>query len=259
MVQLQSHRSAPSATFESYPDGARARSRFTPKNTLLLSVSALLFLLLLSAGSQSGSVSLDSLRDTQIGGLLQNYIGPVQQPRNLESICPECNCTISGSFLLSPQWSQPIPTYEKVRSPRASKAAIKRYLINEISNYLWLHPHFLPEKALAPLFSQYFTCPDRLFSLNIDGLQCDKPTLYMYTRTGDGGRLKANEKRMKYFKRHAETITEYNALVEAEGFRDGLKAKDRQLIWIIIEDGDQINGTLDEIMRISGIRKYCSR
>ena len=260
MIRLPSHQRAPSGTtFASYPDahpgGSWTRSRFfSSKNSLAFGISGLVFLLLLSVLSQSGSASLDALRDTQIGGLLQSYIGPVQRPQDVENICPDCNCTVPGSYLLSPQWSKPLPTLAEARSPRASEATIKRYLIKEISNYLWLHPHFLPEKALAPLFSQFFNCPDSLLSFNFESLQYDKPTLFMYTRTGNGGRLKANERRMNYFRKHIETIRAYNELVEAEGFRDGLQAKDRQFIWIIIEDAEFINDTLDGIMKRSGIR-----
>lgn len=249
MIRLPPQNASSAAPFDSYPTGARQRARFSSRSTLLVGLAGLLFLLFLSFSSQAQDGY------GRVEGLVQSFVGPVQRPLELESICANCNCTVPGSFLLSAQYSKPIPSLAEVRAAKATKATIKRYLLHAISQYLWLHPHFLPETATAPLFTQYFTCPDALIRYDFRDLQQGKPTLYMYTRTGDGGRLKANERRMTYFRKHIETIRSYDDLIAREGFRDGLKAQDRQLLWILIEDGDRINETLDELMRVSGIRE----
>lgn len=253
MIRLP-HQRVASAAFDSYPE---SRSRFNARNPLLWGLAGLLFLLFLSLSSHSGSASLESLRGTQLGALIHSYVEPAGRPQDREAICADCNCTISGSYLLSTLHSKPIPTLAEVRSLRASKATIKRYLVSAISQYLWLHPHFLPEKAIAPLFTQYFTCPDKLISLDFRDLVHGKSTLYMYTRTGDGGRLKANERRLNYFTKHIDTIRSYDELIAREGFPDGLTAKDRQLLWILIEDAKSINDDLDTLIKDSGIRKAC--
>ena len=258
--------------FDSYPPvddraysvaGAR---RWTPRGVLLIIGSALLVLFICGSAAPPTTVLEKQLGGTRLGDFLMSHSSPAaESPADLESICPECNCSMPGSFSLSPRFSSvALPTLQEARHPRAAKRTIKRYLSSETQQFLWLHPELLPETATSRLFTSWLTCPDNLISLNFQGLAHGKPTLYMYTRTGDGGRLKATERRLKYFLRHEETVKQYWDLVREGGYSDPvavaqrLQPEDRQLIWILIEDGDHINPTLDTQMRSSGIRESAS-
>ncbi|KAK9898578.1 glycosyltransferase family 43 protein [Cystobasidium minutum MCA 4210] len=240
--------------------GRLLRPSFSPRGILTLGLLSGLLLLLVSSSMMSGSMQDELGLEThfhtaRLGNLIKHYTwSSTREPANMtEYICPECDCTIPGYYSLSPRFSSPLPSLDEARKPGATKRTIKRYLLSEISHYLWMNPVFLPPTALAPLFQSFFTCPDNLIRLNFKGLEYGKPTTYMYTRTGDGGRLKANERRLRYFQRHIDTLKEYNRIVELEGFFDGAKAKDRQLIWILIEDNDHLNEDLNNLMNSTGL------
>lgn len=222
-----------------------------------IAVGLLLVLFSMSSGSTMTNEDILPPYSERLGKLIKQFTWSLpEEPANMtEYICPECNCSVPGSYYLSPRFVAPIPSIADARRSSATKRTIKRHLLSEISLYLWINPVYLPPTALAPLYSTYFGCPDRLIRLNFDGLQHDKPTTYMYTRTGDGGRLKANERRLRYFQRHIDTLYAYNDLVAAEGFPDGAKAEERQLIWIVIEDGDHLNEDLNHLLNSTGLRE----
>lgn len=257
-----------------------------PRSILLAGVLSALALLLVSSSiiskhdydyadgsnNQVGGIETHSYT-TRLGSLIKHYTwSSTREPSNLtEWICPECNCSIPGFYSLSPRFSTPLPSLSDIRGinrkngiqttpplHKITKRTLKKYLISEIQHYMWLHPIFTPPTALSPLFQTFFTCPDQLLRLNFNGLQFDKPTIYMYTRTGDGGRLKANERRLRYFQRHIDTLREYNLLEEqrlldADTYKDS--EEQRQLIWIIVEDAEHLNEQVDALLNSTGLRK----
>lgn len=243
--------------------GRLLRPSLTPRSILTLGILSALLLLLISSSMMPSNVEDEHGLEThfhtaRLGNLIKQYTwSSTREPANMtEYICPECDCSVPGYYSLSPRFSTPLPTLAETRKASATKRTIKRYLLSEISHYMWMHPVFTPPTALAPLFQSFFTCPDNLIRLNFNGLEYGKPTTYMYTRTGDGGRLKANERRLRYFQRHIDTLIEYNRIVELEGFFDGAKAQDRQLIWILIEDGEHLNEDLNSLLSSTGLREY---
>jgi hypothetical protein len=222
---------------------------------LLLSSSSALSSL--TPAGQDGQLLETHFYSTKVGSFIKQYSWTsTREPANMtEYICPECDCSKPGFYSLSPRFTSPLPCASDIRQSTATKRTLKRFLMSEIQHYMWLHPVYIPSDALAPLFQNFFTCPDNLISLNFEGLDFDKPTTYMYTRTGDGGRLKANERRLRYFRRHADTLKDFNLLVQEKGYLDGVKAEDRQLIWVVIEDGHHINQDLASLLNSTGLRK----
>lgn len=174
-------------------------------------------------------------------------------------VCPECiisNCSIPGLYTLSSDAYGPSPTLKQVRRTKATPSTVKRFLLREISMYLWLHPVYTKEKALAPLWHEYATCPDSLIDYSFQGLSFDKPTAYIYTRTSaSGGRLGKEAKVAKYFRRHAETIKQFQADVEHTGYLDDVPAEGRQLLWIVVEDDHRLNAKLARTLHQTGIRE----
>ncbi|CAD6583232.1 MAG: Beta-1,3-glucuronyltransferase 2 (Glucuronosyltransferase S) [Cyphobasidiales sp. Tagirdzhanova-0007] len=67
------------------------------------------------------------------------------------------------------------------------------------------------------------------------------------------GRLGDIPTRLRYFKRHADTISQFLRHVKNEGYRDGAMYTDRQLIWLIAEDGDAIDPATLKLLRDTGL------
>lgn len=117
-----------------------------------------------------------------------------------------------------------------------------------------MHKIWLSWETAGKLLVNYFTNPDSLLAYSFKGLRLDTPTLYMYTRTGPGGKLANVEKRIKYFSRHVDTVRAYDDLIAEKGFLDGALPQDRQLIWIVVEDNAQIDSELAAYLKNTSIR-----
>jgi hypothetical protein len=118
-----------------------------------------------------------------------------------------------------------------------------------------MHKIWLSWETCGKLLVNYFTHPDSLLAYSVEGLRLDVPTLYMYTRSGPGGKLADPKLRIEYFSRHVDTVREFDELVAKRGYHDGVTATDRQLIWIVVEDNAQIEPQLAEYLKNTSIRK----
>ena len=173
-------------------------------------------------------------------------------------LCPECKCDKAGSYAESSSFTVPIPTLEKLRSlVKTSRSfndrSLLRYLLHHIQLQSTLDGLYVPDEAISWLLTNHFTCPDNLIAFNFDGLKLDKPTSYIYTRTGPGGKLAKWEDRGRYMKRHVGVIKDYQDLVSAKGFWDGVKGDDRQLLWLVVEDEANLEPQMEVLLRDSGI------
>lgn len=225
----------------------------------LLAVSTVMVLLLVTEAIRRESIephaglvpSFMSLRRHQL--FLGPGSGSAHNPDG--KVCPTCNCSEIGSFSSSP-WAGNLPTLEHLWSRHATKADFARYLSHHILLSAQAEPLPVPDTSRMSLLQNFITCPDKLFSFSFDGLRMGLPTSYIFTRTGGKGRLGAAEKRLRYFRRHADTIREFHELAEKEGYYDGAKGEDKQLLWLIIEDDDHISPEIAQWLSTTGLRKY---
>jgi hypothetical protein len=173
-------------------------------------------------------------------------------------ICKECKCDVPGSYAASKAFFLPVPTTDKLRSVITKtrsfhEPALLRYLSHTILLQSTLEGTFLNENAISELLTNHHTCPDALIAFNFEGLQLDRPTSYIYTRTGPGGKLADWTDRGKYMARQAKTINKHIDMVNRDGYLDGSKAHDRQLLWLVVEDESKMEGKLELLLRESGI------
>lgn len=177
-------------------------------------------------------------------------------------LCPDCDCTTPGAYASSPGFYTPVPPLPELRKQISKKGGTNwnsvgmlRYLLHSIQLHSVLEGLFLTDESVAWLLTNHYTCPDMLISYNFTGLVLDRPTSYIYTRTGPGGKLSKWSDRAMYMERHVGVIHEYEQLVKDEGFLDGAKDTDRQLLWLVVEDESQMEPGMEELLRASGIRE----
>lgn len=188
----------------------------------------------------------------------------VHTPRHPVRLCPTCDCKTVGAFLADPAFAIPVPPVAKLREQIRDTGSFStrsslRYLLHNIPLAASLRGVFLQETTVAKQLSQHYTCPDSLISFNFTGLALDKPTQYVYTRTGSGGRLKTWADRKPYMQRHVDMLHGHTDLVSVEGYEGGIPAEARQLVWIIVEDAVKIEPGLEKLLHASGIRMSCTQ
>lgn len=175
-------------------------------------------------------------------------------------LCPSCNASaVPGQYAVMPDFSiVPVPSAFEARSNRATHASTARYLLHNIVLREVVDKVWLSDKTATALYTTYFTQPDALLSYNFRGLRLDVPTAYMYTRTGPGGKLTDVATRKRYFQRHIDSINEFGPLVKDKGYIDGAQHRDRQLLWIIVEDAAKLDPKLAAFLQESKLREYSS-
>jgi hypothetical protein len=181
-----------------------------------------------------------------------------QEDQGPVKLCRECQCDVPGSYAASKAFSLPVPSIDELRSIITKKRtfntpALLRYLLRTLLLQTTLDGIFLSDNAISQLLANHFTCPDVLISYNFEGLELDKPTSYIFTRTGAGGKLPEWKDRGRYLGRQAKTINKFLDLVHYKGYADGAKADDRQLIWLVVEDDSKMEPQLELLLRDSGI------
>ena len=174
-------------------------------------------------------------------------------------ICPSCNASIRGDFAESPSFfTVPLLEHDAMRAvfvlpgQTAGRAILKRFLIHHIPLAASISGAWLSASAQNVMLNSYFAAPDALLSYNFDGLRLDVPTAYVYTRTG--GKKLDSERRLAFFQMHHDTIRAFQDKIEREGYHNGARAQDRQLLYIIVRDESQIDPELDAFFRKAGLR-----
>lgn len=178
-------------------------------------------------------------------------------------LCPSCNqtsdasATQSGIYATAEDFSSvPLGSPEDVRHKRASIAAKKRYLLHHIVLMSIMEKTWMNPESTTGIFKNYFSRPDSLLTFSFDGLDLDKPTTYLYTRTGPGGKLHDINRRVHHLKRHGDTLVQFQELVKQEGYFDGEPQRSRQIIWVVIEDDATIDLRVAAYLESIGQRKY---
>lgn len=176
-------------------------------------------------------------------------------------LCPACNCSQEGAYVRDQSFAVPVPTVEDLRSRIEETGSFGtvstlRYLLHEIPLASALHGLWLTGNVSTGLLQQQFNCPDSIISYNFTQLALDKPTQYVYTRTGPSGRLKTWADRRQYMQRHVEMLRSFKESVDTEGYEGGVPSGDRQQLWIVVEDSATIEPGLEELLRNSGLREW---
>lgn len=174
------------------------------------------------------------------------------------SICPSCNQTVEtvGLYAASEDFGKvPLASREEVRNVHSSQAIKKRYLLHHIVLKSVLEKTWMSFESTTGIFNNYFSTPDKLLALSFEGLDLDKPTTYMYTRTGPGGKLHDVTNRVHHLSRHGDTLQHFQELVEIEGYFDGHPKSSRQIIWIVIEDDARIDSHVAAYLESTGQRE----
>ena len=189
---------------------------------------------------------------------LSETLAPRLTDYESDKICPTCNCSESGSYLTSPTFHTPLVSVRDIHRGNYSPSQLNRFLQEAVLLIGQTDQVPMPAEGRAALLSTFATCPDKLLSSSFQGLKMRLPTSYIFTRTSMYGRLGDIPTRLRYFKRHADTISQFLRHVKNEGYRDGAMYTDRQLIWLIAEDGDAIDPATLKLLRDTGLRKRIS-
>lgn len=210
--------------------------------------------------------SISRLRRPRSPSTFTSFPKRKQEGEDSWKICPECNSTRYGGYVSSEHARIAKPSEKRLRSGRASKAELATFMLQDIllaSNLeipllpwdryhpdsMWMQP-----QARNKLFHNYLTDPDSILSFSFAGLRPSLPTLYMFTRTANHGRL-SGEARYRYMRRHIETLKAYNELVAKEGYHaiSAWRGAQRQLLWIVAEDAEKLDDNLAAVLKESGL------
>lgn len=238
---------------------------------LLAAAGALVCLTTHTAARQYESLleyaHLENLRGASTNvSTLPGFPAAKQANEDTWRICPECSAQRVGGYLSSDHARLKKPSAKRLRSGRATKAELASFLLQDIvlASNLELplldwdlykpETQFMQPEARTKLFHNYLTDPDSLLSFSFAGLRPSLPTLYMFTRTADHGRLSGTT-RYKYMRRHVETVKAYQELVREEGYAEASqwRGKDRQLLWIVVEDESELDLGMKQVLQDSGI------
>lgn len=141
-----------------------------------------------------------------------------------EDMCSICDCSANPSTLQQ----------DRVIS-HPSKSLLPAFLQSTILNVQCLHIYAKDPVALGMLRRTSQT-PDKMFQWDVSRLQPSLPTSFVFTKTSPTG--KTGTLRPGYIQRHVHTMLKHESLVAANRtYFDGVASSDRQLIWIIVEDG----------------------
>lgn len=133
-------------------------------------------------------------------------------------------------------------------------ARLVRHLERELLLKSWQEPVFMSNDSALGLYRNYLSRPDEMLSLSVNNLTIEKPTMYIYTRTGPSS--KAGQKgRYRGLADHGKSLWRHIRYTRERGFQDGTLASERQILWIVIEDNSRIDPQLTEVLQQSGIGK----
>lgn len=180
----------------------------------------------------SGELTLRASRslDQPTGSSLSFAEESIGSSFPVSDICTFCDCSTSP------------PSYPAsllpARSP-SSTADLGTFVRSRILATYCPHVYASDSVALDALHRSRRD-PESLFAWNLQRLDPAKPTLYLFTKTSPDC-SKTGIERVAYLKRHADTIARHRANVTTRGFFDGVKAEERQTIWIVVEDAELIH------------------
>ena len=183
-----------------------------------------------------------------------------QQLMHPTLICPTCDPARSGDFAASSYFSSvPLTSRDEARQALGNPEAhskVKRYLVHHIPLAAAISKAWMSDKSQNMTLNSYLSAPDNLVSYNFRGLQLDRPTTYIYTRTG--GRKLDVEKRLEYFAMLHETVRKFTQKTQRDGYSDGTSHRERQLVHIVVRDESQLDPAVQQLFEKSSIREAAS-
>ena len=160
---------------------------------------------------------------------------------SLSNLCNICDCSTDP------------PTYLAARSQKHSSSSAQRSDLPQLvrNAILDIQCQQIYSTRLNSLMTirSFSKDPSSVLTWDLSRLNLHIPTTYMFTKTvptttQSERNVKDNVERSGYMQRHAETIHRFGKKMETTWkghYEDGTPAKDRQIVWIIVED----NGTID--------------
>lgn len=184
-----------------------------------------------------------------------------------KSLCDHCGCSADGKLnrvfnqpdLLGPAFldaSRIVPGQSVAQSTQTRTMG---QIWASIRDVYCQHPMLLPEAAVNLLDNTVADSPNLSTRIqwNLTNTVSSIPTLYLFTKTSRLGRT--NALRPDYFRRHAKTINNHMDRVRSRGGKYFPETETkwgtgpRQLIWLIVEDGEQIAPEVEAVFRTSQI------
>lgn len=172
-----------------------------------------------------------------------------EQLRTAKTICSYCDCQANRT-------SPPLLRDPSYATPTGTRASMLAYVWLSIRDIYCQHA-WLGEGPALDLLQQTELGADipQLIQWNMEGLEAGVPTAYLYTKTSWAGRTK--HLRYAYFKRHILTIRTHIALMKKRAWPEGEGhppwGQKRQLVWIVVEDGEALANDVAQELSSSGL------
>jgi len=211
-----------------------------------------------AAGPTESAPSPDTTTDRDIGGdglwaENDNDKDNSEPAYSGDLICPTCNCSEPGGYATKLLQLNTV-TSDDFLNGAYSTHRLHRYIHGNLFALSQHDPADFPSSAREEQLSSHVSCPDTLFSAALAGLQPNLPTAYVFTRVAAvGGKLGAIDTRLFFLARHVRIFRAHKRNIHEQGFLDGARASDRQLLWIVAEDGRQNDPRTAQFLKESGI------
>ncbi|KAA1132874.1 Beta-1,3-glucuronyltransferase 2 (Glucuronosyltransferase S) [Puccinia graminis f. sp. tritici] len=169
--------------------------------------------------------------------------------RTSKTICSYCDCKANRT-------SPPLLQDSSYTTPTGTRASMLAHVWLSIRDIYCQHA-WLGEGPALDLLLQTELGADipLLIQWSLELLKPGRPTAYLYTKTSWAGRTK--HLRYAYFKRHIQTIRTHLELMKTRAWPEGPGhqrwGQERQLIWIVIEDGEKLANDVAQELAASGL------
>lgn len=195
----------------------------------------------------------------KVGGLEEADSPSSPSSYSGDLLCPTCQCSEPDSYAeeLNADPTRHALTPDELRAGSYSAHRLHQYIHRNVFRSSREDPvRPFGEEERQKQLAHHRSCPDTVFSANLSSLEPFLPTSYIFTRVAmAGGRLGNVDLRLAFLGRHVRTFNAFRERVTNEGYLDGKKVDDRQLLWILVEDGTQIEPTTAAFLKESGIRE----
>ncbi|KAH9817736.1 nucleotide-diphospho-sugar transferase [Melampsora americana] len=184
-----------------------------------------------------------------------------------KTLCDHCGCSTDGTLnrsfnqpdLLGPAFLDASRIVPGQTVAPSTQTRTMGQIWASIRDVYCQHPMLSPESAVNLLDNTATDSPSLSTRIqwNLTNTVPSIPTLYLFTKTSRLGRT--NALRPDYFRRHVKTITTHMDRVRSRGGKYFPETETkwgtgpRQLIWLIVEDGEQIAPEVEAVFRASQI------
>lgn len=151
---------------------------------------------------------------------------------SFNNLCNICDCTTTPPSLPSSLF-KPRRSMERSDLPTLVRNAILDVQCRQV--YSTRNNAFVTVRDIV-------RDPSSALHWDLSRLEPHKPTSYLFTKTYPGS--KTGAERAKYLDRHARTVHKFWSKMDKTWkgkYEDGTPARDRQIVWIIVEDDSNID------------------